>query len=127
MKLKQTLLNVTLGCLLAIGLSGCTVTTSDYGHKSQEQEYAQEGAVQYGDESPWTGNYKAVTDDGSTVAEIHIDTTGDAYIDGNRITPSHAGRDSLKFKRDTITYTLRKNGASWKDSDAGTHGRILFD
>ena len=40
---------------------------------------------------------------------------------------SHSGSDYLKFKQETITYTLRKSGASWKDSDAGTSGRILFD
>ncbi|AEB50585.1 hypothetical protein B565_2550 [Aeromonas veronii B565] len=127
MKSKQTLLNIALGCLLAVGISGCAVAKTHHGHKTHAQAHAQEGAVQYGDESPWAGNYKAVTDDGRTLAEIHVDTTGETYIDGNQVKPSHSGSDYLKFKQETITYTLRKSGASWKDSDAGTSGRILFD
>jgi len=79
--------------------------------------------------SPYTGQWQAMSDSGATVATISIDAHDKVTINGKSIKAKKLD-GGLQFKQGKIIYTIqgdrRLEGEDvWRDTDAGTQGKIL--
>ncbi|CNB63187.1 hypothetical protein [Yersinia intermedia] len=79
--------------------------------------------------SPYTGQWQAMSDSGTTVANISIDAYDKVTINGKSIKAKKLD-GGLQFKQGKIIYTIqgdrRLEGEDvWRDTDAGTQGKIL--
>jgi hypothetical protein len=79
--------------------------------------------------SPYTGQWQALSDSGATVADISIDGQDNVTIDGKSV---HAKKSDggLQFRQGNISYTIQgdrrlKDEDVWRDTDAGTQGKII--
>ncbi|MFS3555705.1 hypothetical protein [Citrobacter braakii] len=117
--------------------SGCTRVSEAQGcdiNKSKD-ENAKAGFVNESSDtttsatSPYAGKWLALSDSGVTVANISIDKNDKVIVNGKSV---HATKSDgvLQFKQGMVIYTIQgdrrvKGEDVWRDTDAGTQGKIF--
>ncbi|HEC7464133.1 TPA: hypothetical protein ACIVNQ_002753 [Salmonella enterica subsp. enterica serovar Mississippi] len=117
--------------------SGCTQVSEAQGcdiNKSKA-ENAKAGFVNESSDttasssSPYAGKWLAMSESGSTVANISIDKNDKVTVNGKSV---HATKSdgALQFKQGMVIYTIQgdrrvKGEDVWRDTDAGTQGKIF--
>lgn len=86
-------------------------------------------SVRENENSSYTGNWVAVSNDGATVARIKIDINNNVMIDGHSVKAKKTD-GTLQFKNGTVIYTIQgdrriKGEDVWMDTDSGTQGKIF--
>lgn len=117
--------------------SGCTQVSEAQGCdiNKTKAENAKAGFVNDGGSasastaSPYAGKWLAMSDSGATVANISIDAHDKVTVNGKSV---HASKSDggLQFKDGTVVYTIQgdrrvKGEDVWRDTDAGTQGKIF--
>jgi hypothetical protein len=115
------------GCTQVSEAQGCDIDKTKA--ENTRAGFVNSGSSQASTASPYTGQWQAISDSGATVANISIDAYDKVTIEGKSIKAKKLD-GGLQFKQGKIIYTIqgdrRLEGEDvWRDTDAGTHGKIL--
>ncbi|MDD8344945.1 hypothetical protein LAW33_22520 [Escherichia coli] len=109
--------------------SGCTQVSEAQGCdiNKTKAENAKAGFVN--EDSPYEGQWQAISNSGAIVADISIDKNTRVTVNGKSV---HATKSdgSLQFKEGMVMYTIQgdrraKGEDVWRDTDAGTQGKVF--